>query len=201
MVVPAVAPTPSVSWTNEWGPKSTPHDAHGRVGYWGVRFTGATPGRWLIQSITNHLPYVEHCDGSAYPGATPTAPEPTRRYFEAWWVDATGKVMNPKSIETPPAKTTEPSMLGDDIWKFNTRSAAPTRGQLFRTSTLYMTATLPDGFALGAVPEANELPSSATTPAELGAAVSTDRSADVQWDYAPADATIAPWQEMRTTVP
>jgi hypothetical protein len=170
----------------------------GQVGSWGVRFTGAASGHWLIQRILN-IVYGEHCDGSAYPGESPLFPPPTRRYFEAWWVDEKGDVKVPKSLTTPP-ETGDPFGYGDDLWNFNTLSKTETRGIQSRIGNLYQVPTLPEGFAFGAVPEAGKLPAMINTPKDLGSPVAAERGADVEWDYKPKDTTLAPFQEIRTPV-
>lgn len=159
------------------------HNAKGYLGMWGVILKVEPVGHWLIQHVQNLPGTVEHVDPALpYPPAAPILPEPTRDYYEAWWIDAAGKPKVPKSLTTPPNFSTSTNFFGDDIWNFSVRSADPTRGALMRRGELHIAPTLPSGFAFGTAPEAVELPSMIGAPSGLGPGFGR-RTVLVVWDW------------------
>jgi hypothetical protein len=130
---------------------------------------------WIIQELRNTWNEAL-CGGVANPNP------PTLHYWEAWWVTDAGAVRVPTSLTTPP--THAAPAVAHDVWQ---RGLAPgTSGTFTMTGRLFTTLTLPAGFAIHAVPDAGDLPSTAAAPAAdaLGT-VQGRRSASGRWNGCP----------------
>jgi hypothetical protein len=153
---------------------------------WYVDFAVQTKNHWLIQHIDNLTTVVEHCKDPSgvvqpYPPSPPLNLPGSPLYFEAWWVDGSGQIQIPRSLNTPPAVAT-PSPMGDDQWQFASESQYPTHGTLERHADVWVVPTLPSEFHFDYVPAAEELPSALLAPLGLGAPIA-HRSAVVEWDF------------------
>jgi len=118
---------------------------------WDVNFTTTLREGWLIQRIDNTW------NATACGGGDVTPPF-TRRYWEAWWVDANGNVLLPTSTAQPP--TTTGLAVAHDLWR--NPSIPGSRGTWSQAGTMFTTLTLPAGFAIhgaNSAPESVDLPS------------------------------------------
>jgi hypothetical protein len=131
---------------------------------------------WIIQELRNTWNETV-CGGVANPAA------PTLHYWEAWWVTDGGAVRIPTSLTTPPTHVAP--AVAHDVWQ---RGLAPgTSGDFTMSGRLFTTLTLPAGFAIHAVPDAGDLPSTTVAPRadDLGL-VQGRRFASSHWDGCPA---------------
>ena len=131
---------------------------------------------WIIQELRNTWNETV-CGGVANPNA------PTLHYWEAWWVTDAGAVRIPTSLTTPP--THAAPAVAHDVWQ---RGLAPgTRGDFTMSGRLFTTLTLPAGFAIHAVADAGDLPSTTAAPNadDLGL-VQGRRFASSHWNGCPA---------------
>jgi len=165
-----------VSWSTVNGPAYRPCGEF----QWDVNFSTTLREGWLIQRIDNTW-NATSCAGI---NVTPVF---TRRYWEAWWVDATGRVWIPTSIATPP--TTVIPATADDLWR--NPPITTSNGDWSQAGTMYTTLTLPAGFAIHAVPEAGDLPSTVgpVRGDDLGEAEASRRVAG-RWDCCNADPAL-----------
>lgn len=133
---------------------------------------------WIIQELRNTWNETV-CGGAANPNV------PTARYWEAWWVTHGGSVRLPTSLTTPPTHAALPAT--HDTWQRGL--ARGTRGDFTMNARLYTALRLPAGFAIGAVPDAGVLPSTAAAPNadDLGLVQGT-RSASGRWNGCPPPA-------------
>lgn len=162
-----------VSWSTVNGPA---YRACGEF-QWDVNFNTTLREGWLIQRIENTW-NATNCVGA---NVTPVF---TRRYWEAWWVDANGRARIPTSTANPP--TTVAPATADDLWR--NPPIANSTGDWSQAGTMYTTLTLPRGFAIRAVPEAIDLPSTVgpVRGDDLGEAEAYRRVAG-RWDCCNAD--------------
>lgn len=162
-----------VTWSTVTGPA---YRACGEF-QWDVSFNTTLREGWLIQRIDNTW-NATSC------GGVNVTPAFTARYWEAWWVDANGHVWLPTSTATPPTTVATPG--ADDFW-FNP-PVANSNGNWSQAGTMYTTLTLPAGFAIHAVPEAGDLPSTVgpVSGDDLGLSEGYRRVAG-RWDCCNAD--------------
>ena len=120
---------------------------------WDVNFTTTLREGWLIQRIDNTWNAT-----ACGPGGGDVTPTFTRRYWEAWWVDANGNIQLPTSTGQPPSTTG--LAVAHDLWR--NPSIPGSRGTWSQAGTMYTTLTLPPGFQIhgaNSAPESVDLPS------------------------------------------
>ena len=120
---------------------------------WDVNFTTTLREGWLIQRIDNTWNAT-----ACGPGGGDVTPTFTRRYWEAWWVDANGNIQLPTSTGQPPSTTG--LAVAHDLWR--NPSIPGSRGNWSQAGTMYTTLTLPPGFQIhgaNSAPESVDLPS------------------------------------------
>jgi hypothetical protein len=145
---------------------------------WDVSFNTSMRSGFIIQDVRNAFNPV-HCDVTPYVG-----PRPTPRYWEVWQVDANGVV-------TPSVGAT------NDMWRLGLchHAAGPprcankdSRGTWTKSGTFFTVLHLPAavGFAVGNVPDAGILQSTAVAPNpdDLGV-VAGSRQIGGTWDCCP----------------
>jgi hypothetical protein len=144
---------------------------------WDVNFSTTLREGWLIQRIDNTWNAT-----ACGPGGGNVTPPFTRRYWEAWWVDANGNVLLPTSTGQPP--TTTGLAVAHDLWR--NPSIPGSSGNWSQAGTMFTTLTLPPGFAIhgaNSAPESVDLPSTRgpVDPDLLGLPVASRRVAG-RWD-------------------
>ena len=161
------------TWSNVNGPTYRPCGEF----QWDVNFSTTLREGWLIQRIENTWNATNCAGVNVTPGFT-------ARYWEAWWVDANGRVWIPTSTATPPG-TAAPA-TADDLWR--NPAIANSTGNWSQAGTLYTTLTLPAGFAARGVPEAMDLPATVgpVRSDDLGLPENYRRVAG-RWDCCDAD--------------
>ena len=149
---------------------------------WDVNFTTTLRDGWLIQRIDNTWNAT-----ACGPGGGDVTPAFTRRYWEAWWVDANGNILLPTSTGQPPSTTG--LAVAHDLWR--NPSIPGSRGTWSQAGTMFTTLTLPPGFQIhgaNSAPESVDLPST-RGPIDtdlLGLPLATRRVAG-RWDCCDPD--------------
>ena len=175
-----------------WAPAAGVHngcgagpDATGLATFfqWDVNFSTSLRNGWIVQEIVNARNRT-NCAGGAIPETL------TPRYWEAWWVDVAGNVRVPTAINAARTQATASAVPAPahDLWR--RASAAPSRGGWGMTARLFTCLRLPAGFAVGNVPDAIALPSTAVAPNadDLGLVAASRRAAG-RWNCCGAPAT------------
>lgn len=167
-----------VTWSDVNGPSWT---GCGQF-QWDVDFRTTLRDGWLIQRIDNT--WNATACGAGGGNVTPAF---TRRYWEAWWVDAKGNVLLPTSTGQPP--TTTGLAIAHDLWR--NPSIPGSHGDWSQAGTMYTTLRLPPGFAIhgaNSAPESVDLPSTRgpVSSDALGLPVATRRVAG-RWDCCDPD--------------
>jgi hypothetical protein len=135
---------------------------------WKVAFTTSGRSGWIVQEITATRSGTVSGGGAV---AAPTTPH----YWEAWSVDAAGKV--------DPGSSDYNDQWSRRAWGAGSKGKWTMGGKVFFTTTDPAT----QGFTAGGVPEAGILLSTTTAPSGLGA-VRLTRHADGEWDSTGATA-------------
>jgi len=175
-----------------WAPAAGVHnacgaapDAAGRATFfqWDVNFSTSLRNGWLIQEIVNNRARTR-CNGTAIPETL------TPHYWEAWWVDGSGRAQVPTAINAARTRATASAVPAPahDLWR--RAAAAPSRGNWSMAARLYTCLRLPNGFAAGNVADALALWATAAPPNadELGL-VAARRGATGAWNCCGAPAT------------
>ncbi len=175
-----------------WAPAAGTHngcaagvDAGGLATFfqWDVNFSTSLRNGWLVQEIVN-VRNRTNCGGAAI------AETLTPHYWEAWFVDGSGNVLIPTTINAARTRATATAVPAPahDLWR--RASAAPSRGNWSMNARLFTCLRLPAGFAVGNVHDALALPSTAAAPNAdaLGPAVAS-RGAGGRWNCCGAPGT------------
>lgn len=140
---------------------------------WDVNFSTSLRNGWIVQRIVNVF-NRNNCAGAAL--GNPATP----RYWEAWWVDGAGNVLIPTAINPQRTRATGTAVpaVAHDLWR---RPSTPggARGNWSMNAQLFTCLRLPAVFAVGNVPDAVALPSTAVAPNpdDLGQAVASRHAA------------------------
>jgi hypothetical protein len=161
----ATAPAPSVSISTSTISAAT-WKPHGEFKWW-VQWNPSGKSGWIVQKVTNTY---SGTDGSgtaitnASVGATPS-------YWEAWAVDATGKVTASPSLQVNRDQFERPNL------------GAGSKGQWSMQGDVFWTTSDPatSGMSPGGVGNAGVLLSSTSAPGNLSSQLLT-RTANGQWD-------------------
>jgi hypothetical protein len=179
-----------VIWSNINGPAfnlpGAAADANGFATFfqWDVNFSTSLRNGWIVQEITNTWVNNDAAGNAIAAGA------PTPHYWEAWWVDGSGQVLIPLAISADRKRATASGqpLVASDLWR--RQANANTTGNWRMAARLFTTKTLPAVLAIGGVPDAIALPSSAAAPNAdaLGQAEAT-RSIGGRWNGVAAPPT------------
>ncbi len=157
---------------------------------WDVNFATSARNAWIVQHVQS-IWNVERCDNQPYQGWTAGVPDVEADYWEAWWVDASGSVLIPKSTATPPLATGTP-IGADDQWVRQPNSAEePTFGNWGLVADLYVTPTLAPEFKIRGVVTAKHLASTKTPPSTPLGKVLAHRDVGGIWNFCPSGGK--PW--------